>query len=150
MDNSLVIKKSKIQGKGVFSRKIIKKGDKIFTFSDRKIEINHSSACNCKICHRCIQVGNHLWLYPKKGSYGWNINHSCNPNSGIKGKVIIAIKRISPNDEITLDYSTTTSDADWKINCNCKSKTCRKIIRGVQFLPRSLREKYKGLTSINP
>ena len=142
--SNLIIKKSKIQGNGVFSQKIFKKGEKVFKFSDKIIKIKHQPGCNCSICHRCIQVGKSIWLYPKRGSYGWNINHSCNPNCGIKGKSIVAMKKIKSNEEITIDYSTSTCDAGWKLNCGCKSKNCRKIIRSIQFLQKSLGRKYEN------
>ena len=142
MKSGLLIKKSKIQGTGVFSQKSFKKGDKVFTFSSKKIEIKHTPGCNCSVCHRCIQIGKYLWLYPRNGSYGWNINHSCNPNCGIYRNNIIAMRNIQPDEEITIDYATSTCDADWKLNCGCKSKNCRKVITSVQFLSISLQRKY--------
>ena len=140
---NLFIKKSNITGKGVFSQKAFKRGEKVFTFSHKKVEIKHRQGCNCRLCHRCIQVGKYLWLCPKKNSYGWNLNHSCNPTCGIKGNRIVAMQNIKPSEEITIDYGTSNNDAAWKLQCKCQSKNCRKVIQSVQFLSKSLRKKYR-------
>lgn len=73
------------------------------------------------------------------------INHSCSPNSGIKihGKkaILIAIRNIKKNEEITCDYSTITND-NWKMKCRCESKNCRKVIKKFKTLPKRLQNKY--------
>jgi hypothetical protein len=140
----LIIKKSKIGGKGVYTLDSIKKGKKVFKFADRVIPIKHRSGCDCKICCRCINLKKDLWLYPTKNSLGWNLNHSCNSNSYSKRKFIYTLKNIKAGDEITIDYSTTNIDKKWKMICHCKSKNCRKIIRSIQYLPKKLFKKYKN------
>ena len=112
----------------------IKRGEFVFKFSERVIRIDHPPGCHCKVCCRCIQIGQFDWMYPYYGSYGYYLNHSCDPNCGIKGKNIISIKKIKRGEEITIDYSTTNTDGKWKMLCKCKEIHCRKMIRGVQFL----------------
>jgi len=107
------------------------------------IKIDHNPGCHCRICCRCIQIGELTWFYPEKDSYGWNLNHSCNPKCGIKDNKIIAIKNISKKEEITIDYSTTNNDMAWQMLCQCKSYNCRKIIKSIRYLPSKLYEKYK-------
>lgn len=138
-----IIKKSRIHGKGVFTLDKINKNKKLFKFADKIIIINHKFGCNCKICSRCISLKNNLWLYPEKNSYGWNLNHSCKPNCFYRGKYIYSLKKIKSNTEISIDYSTTTTDKKWKMICDCKSNNCRKIIRSIQFLPKNLFKKYR-------
>jgi SET domain-containing protein len=135
---------SKIEGIGVIANKNFKKNEKIFLFSDKIIRINHKPGCHCEICRRCINTQKDRWLYPKRNSFGWNLNHSCFPNSYSKGKYIYALKNINANEEITIDYSTTNIDKKWKMKCSCKNKNCRRIIKSIQFLPKDLFKKYKG------
>ena len=139
----LEIKKSKIDGKGVFTKNKIKKGKKVFKFANRIITIYHKEGCNCNVCCRCINVENNLWLYPYKNSFGWNLNHSCNPNCYSRSKSIYALKKIPADAEITIDYSTTTKDKVWNMKCSCNSIHCRKIIQSIQFIPRTLFTQYK-------
>ncbi len=143
---NIIIKQSKINKKGIFNLYKINKNKKIFVFANRIIKINHKLGCNCIICCKSINLKSNLWLYPKNNSYGYYLNHSCNPNSFSKGKFIYALKNIKPNTEITIDYSTTNIDKKWKMNCSCKQKNCRKIIKSIQYLPNNLFKKYYNFT----
>ena len=144
MPAKVVVRKSRIQGTGVFATARFLNGRKVFKFSDREITINHRPGCHCATCKRCIQVGKSGWLYPKPGSAGWFLNHSCSPSCAISGKWIIAIRKIESGQEISIDYSTTTDDEKWKMACRCKQRYCRKTIRSVQFLSPMLFGKYRG------
>ena len=140
----LEIKKSEINGRGVFTKNKLNKGEKVFKFADKIIMIKHTEECDCHICCRCINLKNNFWLYPYKNSFGWYLNHSCNPNCYSKGKNIYSLKKISKNSEITIDFSTTNIDNKWKMVCHCGSTNCRSIIRSVQYLPRKLFKKHKN------
>lgn len=80
-------------------------------------------------------------------------NHSCNPNSGFRGKnEMIAIKNINPGEEITYDYSTVVWDdrwakihGPWTMKCKCEEKNCRKVIGDFLTIPKSQRRKYLKL-----
>jgi hypothetical protein len=137
--------KEGIEGKGVFIKQDMGKNKKVFNFSKRDIFLHHKAGCHCKICCRCIQIGEYNWLYPLRGSYGWYLNHSCNPNCGIIGKDIVSIRNIKKGEEITIDYSTTNNDFKWKMNCKCNQKNCRKKIESVQFLSKKLFNKYRAV-----
>jgi SET domain-containing protein len=135
---------SKIDKIGVFANREINKNEELFIFSDNVIELKHKPGCHCEICCRCIQIGEYAWLYPEENSFGWYLNHSCNPSCGIRNNKIIAIENIKKGGEITIDYSTTNNDMDWVMDCSCNSKDCRKKIRSVQFLPEELFKKYES------
>jgi hypothetical protein len=140
----VIVRKSKIQGSGVFAGTAIAKGERVFRFSKKSITIRHRPGCHCKVCKRCIQVSKDKWLYPGYGSFGWTLNHSCNPSCGIQGSYIVALHGIRRGDEITIDYSTTNCDARWRMRCSCGCRNCRKTIRSVQYLQARLFEKYAG------
>jgi uncharacterized protein len=79
---------------------------------------------------------------------GWYINHSCNPNSDIKDSIkILAMKNIMRSEEVTIDYSTFESEKGWYLECQCKNKNCRHIIRSYEFLPPKLKQKYRDFIS---
>lgn len=72
------------------------------------------------------------------------INHSCNPNCGIKGKnQIVAIRDVQPGEELTYDYAMSDS-YDYQLKCNCGSKNCRGMITGEDWRNKNLQEKYRG------
>lgn len=58
---------------------------------------------------------------------------------------LVAIRPIASGEEITWDYSTTMSEDDWEMDCNCGAPSCRKRIRDFKYLPPKLREHYQVL-----
>ena len=62
------------------------------------------------------------------------INHSCEPNVGVKGQIILVARRdISRGEELTFDYDTTETETDPFI-CHCGSGQCRGTIEGKAWL----------------
>ena len=112
-----LIKKSAIQGKGIFSIKEIKKGNLFYKIPTRDISVHPK--------RRCAKIGK-VWVNDKQVLNF--INHSCNPNSAItrkqNGVFIQSIKLIKKGDEIVVDYSKTEKGGT-KIKCRCKSPNCR-------------------------
>lgn len=54
-----------------------------------------------------------------------------------------ALTDINEGDEITYDYSLTVGiHSDWKMNCLCKTETCRKIIGNILTIPSDHRENF--------
>ena len=75
------------------------------------------------------------------------INHSCNPNCGIKGHLqIVAMRDIESGEEITFDYAMTES-SDYSMDCKCGAKNCRKTITGNDWKLPILQKRYNGYFS---
>jgi hypothetical protein len=55
---------------------------------------------------------------------------------------LIAIRDISPGEQITFDYSTTMDEDDFEFDCLCGSPKCRGRIRDFKHLPADLRHQY--------
>ena len=138
------IKKSRLGGRGVFAKQRIKKGDAIAEF-DGKIYGWHSKFWNNHLENHCIQFEERKWRDSK--GFAKLVNHSCNPNCGIKDLFkIVAIKTIEAGQELTLDYEMT-EDCLWRMKCNCGSKNCRKTIGSFKNMPEKIRSKYEGYIS---
>lgn len=135
--------KSKINGKGIFAKKDIKKGEIIFIAKGKIIKyLPKEDLSDLHIGLNWIGVDENIWVDPCGTLFDF-INHSCVPNAGIKGKItFIALKNIKKDKEITFDYSISESDVFWKMKCCCGQRDCRKIIRSVQFLPIKIFKKY--------
>lgn len=138
----IYVSKTKNTGKGLFAKTNMKKFEIIFIFKGNLIKDSYDS--NYEVGPRWLGIGRFLWLDVSKDNPGYYINHSCEPNAGFKGKVIVvAMKNIKKDEEITIDYSITEEDPYWKMKCKCENKNCRKTIRSVQFLPEKNFKKYK-------
>ncbi|MBS3084975.1 SET domain-containing protein [Candidatus Pacearchaeota archaeon] len=132
-------------GEGLFAKKVINKFEKILLFEDPVVTGKKSIKLDFKYYTSAIgnglQIGKDAYIYLKDP--GRVVNHSCNPNSGvIKDNLLIAIKKINIDEEITFDYSTTMDEDCWTLEGKCESKNCRKIIKDFKFLPKEIQNKY--------
>ena len=132
---------SKIEGKGIFATKDIKKGEIVGTIKGPnmyKVNINLEDALSNP---NWIGFKMHNWVNPVT-PYEF-LNHSCDPNTGIKGhKRMIALHNIKKGEEVTIDYSIIEADPRWYMNCSCNGKKCRGTIESIQKLPRKIYDSY--------
>ncbi len=77
------------------------------------------------------------------------INHSCEPNAYIDFDQLElrALKTIGTGEEITYDYLTSDWDGEDVFICNCKTPSCRGLIRGFRYLDKAGRDQIKHLLS---
>jgi len=58
-------------------------------------------------------------------------NHSCNPNTAYQGLNVIATRKISKEEELTLDYAAFLDENMEPFNCKCGANNCRGLITGI-------------------
>ena len=143
MDNKkVIVKDTDNLGKGLFAQKDIKKGEIIANWNGEKIyEAEKCTDLPPSPRDHAIQFDEHKWIDTM--GIGRYINHSCEPNCGIKNKIkIVAMRDVKKGEWLTFDYDMT-EDSDWVMKCRCGNKNCRKVIRGFRFLPEERRKKYR-------
>lgn len=70
------------------------------------------------------------------------INHSCNPNCGLRGEItFVAIREINADEEITIDYAFIDNE-NYSFDCQCGSIGCRRTITGMDWKIPILQKKY--------
>jgi hypothetical protein len=143
------IRISNISGNGCFATKKIFPGEFIFTL---KGEIKESTPDVSNLCAGFgisgddpLQIGDALFLICNLQAK--TINHSCNPNAGLRIRSdLYAIREINIGDEITYDYSTTSGINDkWTMKCGCHSEACRGMVGNALTLPLVTLTKYSSL-----
>lgn len=117
-----VKKKSKIQGKGIFAKEDIKKGEIVFIKAGHIVDWEEAK----KFADYYLQIYDNFFLSPKTEEEVNNtaifINHSCDPNVGPDGQItFVALRDIKAGEELCYDYAMTTAH-DYKLKCNCGSK----------------------------
>ena len=131
-------------GEGLFAKVNFKKGNLIFAWEG----VLKKGRYPYYVGDRWLQIEKCQWIAPLRNNPGWYINHSCNPNSGIKNSVqIVAMKNIRRGEEVTFDYSTSESEKGWYLICDCENKNCRRIIRSYKSLSTELKLKYRDFIS---
>lgn len=74
-----------------------------------------------------IQIYDDLYLAPIDMEEPADmINHSCDPNAGISGQIVLlAMRDIAAGEEITFDYAMSDSSAFDEFECSCGTRKCR-------------------------
>ena len=132
---------SNIQGKGVSAGENIKRGELIRHIKGEVKFLTIRDENDSKLYPNWIGIGKNKWIDPDHPHQ--YLNHSCDPNASIKGKIsMVAMKNIKEGEEITIDYSITECDELWEMKCYCGAKNCRKIVKSIQYLPEKTFDKY--------
>ena len=75
------------------------------------------------------------------------LNHSCNPNLGMRGEItFVAMRNIRAGEELTHDWAMTDDD-DYSVECNCGAPDCRKTLTGKDWQHPDLQKRYAGYFS---
>lgn len=140
------VKESPIQGRGLFAAEDIRKGEIVAVKGGHIFDRETLERVQKRLGPAEIQIGEDLFIGPlskseREGSMIFS-NHSCDPNIGVLGQVtFVALRNIRAGEELTHDWATTDDDG-YRMECNCGSKNCRKIITGKDWQKRELQEKY--------
>jgi SET domain-containing protein len=114
----VIVKESKIEGKGVFAAKDFKKGEIVLTWHPKSLtkdEFDNLSDQETKYRHK---EGSSYSIMQPPERY---VNHSCDPNTKPDDISDIAIREIKQGEEITSDYSGLSNP---NFVCNCGSDKC--------------------------
>lgn len=136
----ILVRKNSL-GYAVFASRNIRKWERICVMAGQKIspsQLNRVTNSSRNILVDPLQISDSEFINMRKPYV--LVNHSCNPNAGIKEKnVLVAIKNIKKNDEILYDYSSVWYEG---FRCRCESKNCRMFIGDFFTLPVSAQKKY--------
>ncbi len=155
MTDKIKVNSSGINRRGVFAVKPIKKDEVLAVWGGYIITQKEFDALSKKkfknIEDYATKIAEDFYLVScKEGGLEDDdfFNHSCNPNAGIRGHIMmVAMRDIKKDEEITYDYVMTDADFDYSFNCNCGSKNCRKKITTSDWKIPALQKKYKGYFS---
>lgn len=114
----IVVRKSKISGKGVFAKRDFKKGEIVLQWNPKILTKTEAEKLAPKQKHYLYQEKNKYFLMQPPEKY---VNHSCDSNTVAKNKSDIAIKNIKKGEEVTSTY------ANFIFKCKCESKKCKNL-----------------------
>jgi len=127
------------KGKGVISKVSFKEGDNVLEFIGERVKERGMHT---------LEVAPHQYILVREPER--YVNHSCDPNTRVKGgtRQLVARKDINPGDEVTVDYPTLELDLiESHGPCLCESENCRGMVTGFRELPNELRVKHHGFIS---
>ena len=134
--------------KGVFAKERIEAGEKLAIFGRRLTPIAE------EIGDWGIQIDENFVINAYDADTGeleeaLFFNHSCEPNAGIKGQILlIAMRSIEPGEEVTFDYAMCLHETEgvepYRMECHCGHPNCRRIITDNDWKIPELQQKYNG------
>ncbi len=146
------VRRSAIEGRGIFAIERIEKGEIVaikggHIFNGQKLKELEKSLGSAE-----IQIGEDLFVGPvtheEREAAMLFLNHSCDPNVGVKGQIIfVAMQDIEVGEELTQDWAMTDDDDSTHMKCNCGSPQCRGLITGKDWKNKELQKRYKGYMS---
>lgn len=139
----LGVKKSRINGSGLFATEKIKKGEVVGYIHGPTVSFRTFTPTISKMMLNWIGSGRYSWIDTTNSPFRY-INHSCEPNVAIVTKrKVVALTDIPADTEITMDYSLSESEPGWSILCTCNTEHCRKHIGPIQSIPQSTYKRFK-------
>lgn len=138
----ILTKRSQIAGDGAFATRAYQAGAVVMKLTGKRMR---GSAVDRLIARGTLrqddpfEIGDDMYLVLDHTPL--MANHSCNPNTGVRGvNTLIALRGIKPGEEITYDYSTVVGrsephESNWVLRCRCNADSCRKRIGSWETIP---------------
>ena len=143
MNSGFELRTTNDRGEGVFATRFFQLGETVMVgHIDRELDRNDPHASQISEKRFVLHGG----LIPK-------VNHSCDPNCGIRPNVsgahdLITRKTIAPGEEITFDYAMRNYSVEcFPVHCRCGSRHCRDRITGWKDLPTQRKVDYHGFVA---
>ncbi len=136
-------------GFAVFAREPLVKDELICVWTGYAVTYEQVLAFSPEEKSHTIQVDEGVYLAPLGMDESADfINHSCNPNAGIRGQVsLVAMRPIAAGEEITFDYAMADSTPYDEFPCACGAEACRGRVSGDDWQRAELWQRYDGYFS---
>jgi hypothetical protein len=142
---------SGIQGRGLFATEPIRAGEIVAIKGGHIVDTATLRGLPARLQNSEIQIAGGFHLAALEDdeyeAVMLFINHSCEPNVGFAGNVVlVAMREISAGEELTTDYALF-DDCDDQMACRCGTAACRDVVSGRDWQRSDLQRKYGGYFS---
>ena len=153
VDPRLVVKESAIHGKGVFTTRPIKNGEKLMVWGGQLVA--KKDYCDGRWRDMTlVPVADDTFLglpiTDMSESIDEYLNHSCDPSAWLTDEVTVVARRdMIPGEEVTVDMATwdANEDPEWAYAdepCRCGTSLCRKVLTPRDWTRPELHTRYAG------
>jgi len=131
-------------GLGVFACQPVKAGELLAVWSGELCDWDELHRLPLERRQHSLQVEENLYLVTtilnEAADY---VNHSCNPNAGLDGQIVIrAMRNIAVGEEVCYDYAMSDGSPYDEFACACGTPNCRRQITGNDWRCADLQRKY--------
>lgn len=119
-------------GFGLFAQQPITTGELLVVWGGEVVTEEFLHQLPERARQHSLQIDDGLYLVPTRPAEPADyVNHSCEPNAGIRGQIsLVAMRDILPGEEICFDYAMTDSSPYDEFLCGCGTALCRTRITG--------------------
>lgn len=133
---------------GVFAINPIPQDELIAVWGGEVVTRQALDALPDRLRRLSIQVEENLFLVALSEGPGDYVNHSCAPNSGLRGQIVlVAMRDIVPGEQVTFDYAMSDGSDYDEFECNCGAPNCRHRVSGRDWRNPELWARYDGYFS---
>jgi uncharacterized protein len=135
-------------GRGLFALAPLAPGEVIAVWGGRIVPAAEFAALPEYRRSLSLQVEDAFYLVPQGENAADFLNHSCAPNAGMAGQIVVVARRaIAAGEEICYDYAMTDGSGYDEFDCACGAPECRKKITGRDWERPELWTRYEGYFS---
>ena len=136
-------------GSGVFAVDPVEEGELLAVWGGRIIGTSELPGLTERERMLTLQVEEGFLLAPGgEADPADLVNHSCDPNAGLRGQIsLVAMRAIEPGEEICFDYAMSEGTAYDEFTCTCGSDRCRGEVTADDWRRPELWERYAGYFS---
>lgn len=143
---------SPISGRGLFACESIGGGEIVAVKGGAILDSAAFSKIRAAVSPAEIQIEDDLYITPlseaEVEASMLRLNHSCNPNVGVRGQItFVAMRDIPAGAELTIDYAMIDGEPGERMECACGEAACRGVITGNDWQLPELQERYSNYFS---
>ena len=133
-------------GWGSYAVEAIRAGETVAAFGGRCVSRSTLDQLTPNERVRGIQIDDDLYLVGADATMpGDTINHSCRPNCGMNGGVLlVALRDIEAGEALTYDYAMSNGSDFNEFECGCGAPSCRRKVTGSDWMLPELQLAYRG------
>ena len=137
------------KGLGIFATAPIARGETVAGFGGQVFGRQDFDRLDADRRTHSIQIDTDLYLVsPPELEPADYANHSCEPNAGLLGNVlVVAITDIAAGEEICFDYAMCDAADYDEFVCECGTARCRRLVTGADWKRPELQVRYAGYFS---
>jgi hypothetical protein len=132
-------------GRGLFARERVRAGEILLAWGGDVVTGEMLKWMSEEKHQLTVQIDEDLYLVtPNEGPADW-VNHSCDPNAGLVGQIVlVALRDIKAGEEICFDYAMSDGSAYDEFKCGCDTRHCRGHVTGEDWKLPELQARYAG------
>lgn len=134
------------KGVGLFATRGFGVGEVVSGFGGHVMALDDFEQLPAHQQTHSLQISDSLFMVcPSDSEPADFFNHSCSPNLGILGNVLLATLRpVAAGDELTFDYAMCDADSYDEFECHCLTERCRGKVTGNDWMLPDVQQRYAG------